>query len=243
MHYRSHDRRRGRDDSTARSARWAWQVFRAQAACPLLPSRLRRVRAANGCLALRQLGAWFQCHDSLAERSKALAQGASPKGCGLEPHSFQFEVKLHAQMARSHALAQSSDVADRLARRVGTREEASEGLAASQRTNGKEGRDAVRRICPRSARRNGVARNPEMHNTKHVSPKRVTQLQRQIHGAKRRSQAKPSAQSCRACAYLPRSITIGPKAAGDMTPPADAGGVFQRAARRGSSRARRGRGA
>ena len=27
------------------------------------------------------------CHDSLAERSKAVAQGAIPKGRGFEPHS------------------------------------------------------------------------------------------------------------------------------------------------------------
>ena len=30
------------------------------------------------------------CHDSLAERSKAVAQGAIPKGRGLEPHSCHF---------------------------------------------------------------------------------------------------------------------------------------------------------
>ena len=30
------------------------------------------------------------CHDSLAERSKAVAQGAIPKGRGLELHSCHF---------------------------------------------------------------------------------------------------------------------------------------------------------
>ena len=30
------------------------------------------------------------CHDSLAERSKAVAQSATPKGRGLEPHSCHF---------------------------------------------------------------------------------------------------------------------------------------------------------
>ena len=29
----------------------------------------------------------FGCHDSLAEQSKAAAQGAIPKGRGFEPHS------------------------------------------------------------------------------------------------------------------------------------------------------------
>ena len=32
----------------------------------------------------------FGCHDSLAERSKAVAQGAIPKGRGFEPHSCHF---------------------------------------------------------------------------------------------------------------------------------------------------------
>ena len=30
------------------------------------------------------------CHDSLAERSKAVAQGAIPKGRGFEPHSCHY---------------------------------------------------------------------------------------------------------------------------------------------------------
>ena len=30
------------------------------------------------------------CYDSLAEQSKAVAQGAIPKGRGFEPHSCQF---------------------------------------------------------------------------------------------------------------------------------------------------------
>ena len=30
------------------------------------------------------------CYGSLAERSKAVAQGAIPKGRGFEPHSCQF---------------------------------------------------------------------------------------------------------------------------------------------------------
>ena len=33
-------------------------------------------------------------HDSLAERSKAVAQGAIPKGRGFEPHSCHFQVGL-----------------------------------------------------------------------------------------------------------------------------------------------------
>ena len=32
----------------------------------------------------------FGCHDSLAERSKAVAQGAIPKWRGIEPHSCHF---------------------------------------------------------------------------------------------------------------------------------------------------------
>ena len=32
----------------------------------------------------------FGCHESLAERSKAVAQGAIPKGRGFEPHSCHF---------------------------------------------------------------------------------------------------------------------------------------------------------
>ena len=37
-------------------------------------------------------------YDSLAERSKAVAQGAIPKGRGFEPHSCH----LHAPLASSH---------------------------------------------------------------------------------------------------------------------------------------------
>ena len=32
------------------------------------------------------------CHDSLAERSKAVAQGAIPKGRAFEPHSCHFKM-------------------------------------------------------------------------------------------------------------------------------------------------------
>ena len=32
------------------------------------------------------------CHDSLAERSKAVAQGAIPKGRGFEPHRRHFTL-------------------------------------------------------------------------------------------------------------------------------------------------------
>ena len=32
------------------------------------------------------------CYDSLAEQSKAVAQGAIPKGRGFEPHSCQFPL-------------------------------------------------------------------------------------------------------------------------------------------------------
>ena len=35
------------------------------------------------------------CHDSLAERSKAVAQGAIPKGRGLEPHSCHFSGRCY----------------------------------------------------------------------------------------------------------------------------------------------------
>ena len=43
-----------------------------------------------------------QWHDSLAEWSKALASGASPKGRGFEPHSCHFSTEreiLHRQYA------------------------------------------------------------------------------------------------------------------------------------------------
>ena len=34
----------------------------------------------------------FGCHDNLAERSKAVAQGAIPKWRGFEPHSCHFSA-------------------------------------------------------------------------------------------------------------------------------------------------------
>jgi hypothetical protein len=53
------------------------------------------------CVHLRQRGlgggavafAIAQCYDSLAEWSKALAQGASPQGRGFEPHSCHFPAR------------------------------------------------------------------------------------------------------------------------------------------------------
>ena len=42
-------------------------------------------------------------HDSLAKRSKAVAQGAIPKGCGFEPHSCHFSA-IAAQCAH-HVLS------------------------------------------------------------------------------------------------------------------------------------------
>ena len=41
------------------------------------------------CLTLQIFWGFLRFHDSLAERSKAVAQGAIPKGCGFEPHSCQ----------------------------------------------------------------------------------------------------------------------------------------------------------
>ena len=45
-------------------------------------------------------------HDSLAERSKAVAQGAIPKGRGFEPHSCHFleRVKMYGLYSESSLL-------------------------------------------------------------------------------------------------------------------------------------------
>ena len=66
----------------ARLQRRHQHVEARQSARPWLLYRSLPVPAGFMC---REIG----MHDSLAEWSKALASGASPQGCGLEPHSCQ----------------------------------------------------------------------------------------------------------------------------------------------------------
>ena len=62
---------------------------------PAAPDKLSSACMRQAVMVFLSLDPRMRSTDSLAEWSKALAPGASPKGRGFEPHSCHF-VRLHA---------------------------------------------------------------------------------------------------------------------------------------------------